>query len=240
MLARSNRLDGEGWLALLGGGEFSFGETRTADAAWLGKTPAGPVGFLPTASGSADYATHFSSYVTDSLERDVITIPIYRGRDGRRAKNLDRIAEAGAVYIGGGIADELLEVLAESPALEALERKVNEGGVVVAIAAAAQALGARCRSLTGREALNGLAWLPRTAVEVNFDPAHDRRIRELMAAPGMKWGLGLPSGSAILLGPGGAIETVGPVMLLEDGEGDWKLLRAGQDGKTTIDVDEEM
>lgn len=229
MLARSNRLDGDGaggWLVLLGGGEFTFGETEEADAAWLAKTPEGPIAFLPTASGSVDYAKHFSAYVEEVLERRPLTVPVYRPRDARRLKNCERIGESAAVYIGGGIADTLVDVLGESPALAALERKVASGGVVVAIAAAAQALAARCRSLTGREALSGLAWLPRTAIEVNFDPAHDRRIRELLDAPGMKWGLGLPTGSAILLGPEGLIETSGPVMILDEPEGDWKLLRS--------------
>lgn len=233
MFARSNRLDGEGWLALIGGGEFSFGETAAADAAWLDKTAEGPVAFLPTASGSVDYAGHFSTYVEEALGRVPATIPVYRPRDGRRGKNVERIGEAAAVYIGGGIADTLIEVLAESPALEALENKIRTGGVVVAIAAAAQALAARCRSLTGREALTGLSWLPRTAIEANFDPAHDRRVREMLDAPGMRWGLGLPSGSALLLGPDGAIETAGPVMILEEPEGDWKLLRGETPGGDT-------
>ncbi|MFQ5527219.1 MAG: Type 1 glutamine amidotransferase-like domain-containing protein [Thermoanaerobaculia bacterium] len=229
MLARSNRLDGSGWLALIGGGEFSFGETRDADAAWLEKTPPGPVAFLPTASGSADYATHFSTYVSEALEREPVTVPVYRDRDSRRGKNLERIATAAGVYIGGGIADTLVEVLAESPALEALEERVRQGGVVVAIGAAAQALAARCRSLTGRDVLTGFAWLPRSAVEVNFDPAHDRRIRAILDEPGMKWGIGLPSGSALLLGPDGRLETSGPVMILEEPEGDWKLLQTQSD-----------
>ena len=38
MLARSNRLDGEGWLVLLGGGEFSFGRFLSLLA--LGLDPA--------------------------------------------------------------------------------------------------------------------------------------------------------------------------------------------------------
>ena len=42
----------KGWLALLGGGEFTFGETEEADRAWLERCPAGPIGFLPAASGS--------------------------------------------------------------------------------------------------------------------------------------------------------------------------------------------
>ena len=41
-----------GWLALVGGGEFSFGETEDADRAWMEKVPPGPVGFIAAASGS--------------------------------------------------------------------------------------------------------------------------------------------------------------------------------------------
>ena len=41
------RPPGGGWLCLLGGGEFSFGETLDADHAWVEKTPAGTIGFLP-------------------------------------------------------------------------------------------------------------------------------------------------------------------------------------------------
>jgi hypothetical protein len=43
-----------GWLALLGGGEFTFGETEEVDRAWLERCPAGPIGFVPAASGSID------------------------------------------------------------------------------------------------------------------------------------------------------------------------------------------
>jgi len=232
MLAPSDRLrggGGGGWLVLIGGGEFSFGETSEADAAWLAKVADGPIAFLPTASASADYATHFSTYVSDTLEREPLTVPIYRGRDARRGKNLERIGRAGAVYFGGGISDTLLEVLTDSPAQEALEAKVKSGGVLVGIAAAAQAFGGRCRSLTGRDELPGFSWLPRTAVEVNFDPAHDRRVRQLLEAPGMRWGLGLPSGSAVLFGSGEEIETVGPVFLLDGADDDWKLLHSEPD-----------
>lgn len=62
------RVEGDGWLALIGGGEFSFGETLAADQAWLAKTAPGPVGFLPTASGSADYPRHFTDYLDEEHE----------------------------------------------------------------------------------------------------------------------------------------------------------------------------
>lgn len=218
------RLPGDGWLVLVGGGEFSFGETLDADRAWLEKTAEGPVGFLPTASGSTDYGTHLAEYLDEAFERETRTLPVYRKRDARRGKNIARIDEVSAVYIGGGIAEQLLEVLEDSPVQEALTRKLGSGGVVVAVAAAAQAAGCRARALTGRETLPGLGWLPDGVVEPNFDPGHDRRLRQLMERPEVAWGVGLPAGSALLLGPEGAMEHRGTVFLLGDPDGDYRVL----------------
>ena len=106
---------------LLGGGEFSFGETEAADRAWLAKLPGdAKVGFLPAASGSKEYGGHFANYLHDGFGRAVETIPIYRARDARRGKNCERIADCGALYLGGGVADHLLDALAGTPAAEAL------------------------------------------------------------------------------------------------------------------------
>jgi hypothetical protein len=189
-----------GWLALLGGGEFSFGETLDADRAWLARCGPGPVGFVPAASGSNDYPRHFASYLKEAFQREVETLPIYRARDARRGRNAERIAQVAAVYLGGGVTDHLLEALAGSPAAEALAaRLAAPGGMVVAIAAAAQAAGAWARSIAPGRTMPGLGWLPDAVIEPNFDPGHDRRLRRLMAQPGVRWGLGLPAGSAVLL-----------------------------------------
>ncbi len=221
------RIEGAGWLALIGGGEFSFGETLEADRAWLDKLePAATVRFLPTASGSADYARYFAAYLTDELDRPVELVPVYRARDARRGKNVEKIESAPAVYLGGGVAEDLLDVLAESPARAALESRLRAGGVVVAIAAAAQALGAVARGLRGG-VLSGLGWLPGTAVEPNFSPAHDRRLRELLEAPGVDLGLGIPAGSCLLLGPAGEVELVGTVFKIDGADGDIVPLGAG-------------
>ncbi len=218
------RIEGAGWLALLGGGEFSFGETLEADRAWLARAPSGAVGFLPTASGSADYGRHFAVYLDQEFGRPLEVIPLYRARDGRRRKNLDRIEGAPAVYLGGGVADDLLDLLVESPARLSLERRLATGGIVVAIAAAAQALGEVTRAVRGG-VLEGLGWLPGTVVETNFSPAHDRRLRELLGASNAELGLGLAAGSGLLLGPGGEAEVVGTVFKIEGADGDVEPLR---------------
>ena len=218
------RIPGQGWLALIGGGEFSFGETVEIDQVWLEKTGDGPIGFLPTASGSADYFRHFAEYLDERFGRQAELIPVYRGRDARRQKNVDRIAECSAIYIGGGVPDELLSTVSDTPVQEALGRKLGSGGVVVAIAAAAQALGTMARSLFGGSSLAGLGWLPGGVIEPNFDPGHDRRLRRMMVEPGVSWGVGLPASSAILLGPESQTDLIGTSFLLDEPEGDFRIL----------------
>lgn len=221
------RIPGNGWLALLGGGEFSFGDTIDADFAWMDRTAPGPIGFIPAASGSDDYPRHFATYMREQFERDLEVIPIYRSRDGRRGRNSERIAAVPAVYIGGGVADHLMEAIAGTPAAEALERKLREGGMVVAIAAAAQAAGRVARSFAPGRLIPGFGWLPDGVVEPNFDPGHDRRLRKLLAAEGVRWGLGIPAESAVLLGPDGEMEMVGTAFRVEGANGDLEVLGEG-------------
>ncbi len=222
--AKPGRVPGAGWLCLIGGGEFSFGETEEADRAWLAKVPPGPIGFLPTASDSSDYGRHFATYLAAVHGREVEVIPVYRGRDAARGKNAERIAAAAAVYLGGGVTDHLLETLPGTAAGEALAAKLAGDGIVVAIAAAAQAAGRVARSLLTRDAIPGLGWLPDGVLEPNFEPGHDRRLRQLLGSPGVRWGVGLPAGSALLLGPEGAVETVGTAFLLGDADDDFAVL----------------
>jgi hypothetical protein len=213
-------VSGSGALALLGGGEFSFGETLEADRAWIERAAPGPVGFVPAASGSLDYPRHFAAYLAESFGRELETIPIYRPRDARRGRNAERIAECAAVYLGGGVADQLVEALAGSPALEALRAKVDSGGLVVAIAAAAAACGDRFRALPGGRPETGLGLAAGLAIEPNFDPGHDRRLRSLLGPGGSGRGLGIPAGAALLLLPGGAFQAVGDVFALAGPDAD--------------------
>lgn len=234
MKAALRRPAGAGWLVLIGGGEFSFEETEAADRAWLAKLPAresdgngdgdgdgdgDAIAFLPTASGSTDYGDHFAVYLDEYFERRVVTVPVFRPRDARRGKNAERIGACAGAYLGGGVADTLIETLRATPCEEALLAKLTGGGAVVAIAAAAQALGAVVRGLRGGT-LEGLGWLEGGALETNFEPGHDRRLRQLLGDSRARWGLGLPAGSALLLGPDGAVETVGPSYRLDAPDGE--------------------
>ncbi|HEX6863665.1 MAG TPA: Type 1 glutamine amidotransferase-like domain-containing protein [Thermoanaerobaculia bacterium] len=218
-----------GWLALLGGGEFSFGETEEADRAWVAKAPPGPIGFIPAASGSNDYPRHFAEYMEEAFGREVEIIPIYRSRDGRRGRNSERIRDVAAVYLGGGVPDHLLEAIEDTPAAEALARKILDGGMVVTIAAASQCAGRFARSIFKGDLIPGFGWVPDGVVEPNFDPAHDRRLRKMLAGAGVRFGLGIPSSSAVLIGPEGVVEVVGTAFRIEGAEGDIEVLEGPEE-----------
>ena len=208
-----------GWLVLIGGGEFSFGETLDADRSWLEKVPPGPVGFVPAASGSTDYPRHFATYLKETFDREVELVPIYRARDGKRGRNAERLRDCAAVYLGGGVTDHLLDAVAGTPAHDALRAKVADG-VVVAIAGAAQACGRAARSVFAGRFLDGLDLASGLGVEPNFDPGHDRRLRQMVGRPGVARGVGIPAGSALMLGAGGSFEAVGDVFALAAAEAD--------------------
>ncbi|HEX2060766.1 MAG TPA: Type 1 glutamine amidotransferase-like domain-containing protein [Thermoanaerobaculia bacterium] len=200
-------------LALIGGGEFSFGETREIDELLVARMPKEKrtVAFLPTASGSPEYAAHFGKYlqgIDPSVE--VINVPVYRGRDSRRQKNLDAILSAGMIYLGGGVTNQLLATLHGSPADIAMRDAAANGVVVAAIGAAASCFGTHARDMRGgASALPSLGWLAGTVVETTFDAANDVTLRRLMSLPEVTTGLGIPAKTALVIGADGMGEIAG-------------------------------
>jgi len=200
-------------LVLIGGGEFSFGETREIDEFLVHQMPADRrnIAFLPTASGSAEYAIHLGKYfkqIDGSLE--TINVPIYRGRDNRRHKNLNHILSAGMIYLGGGVTNNLLAALRESPAEAALREAAGKGAVVAAIGAAAGCFGTHVRDMRGgNTALPALGWLANTVIDTPFDAENDTMLRRLMSVPGTQLGLGIPPRAALAIHADRSTEIVG-------------------------------
>jgi cyanophycinase-like exopeptidase len=200
-------------LVLIGGGEFSFGETREIDERLVRAVPPDrrTIAFLPTASGSAEYATHIGNYfrsIDPTLQ--TINVPVYRHRDARRQKNLNLIASAGMVYLGGGVTNNLLETLRDSPAELALRDAAANGAVIAAIGAAASCFGTHARNMRGTaSSLPALGWLTQTVIDTAFDPADDTMLRRLMSAPDAHLGIGIPPGTALAIRADGSTEVVG-------------------------------
>src|SRR6266550_1772026 len=172
-------------LVLIGGGEFSFGETREIDELLLRAMPADrrTVAFIPAASGSAEYATHLGAYfkqIDASIE--TVNVPIYRPRDARRQKNLDQLLAAGMIYLGGGVTNNLLAAIHESATDIALRDAAANGAVIAAIGAAAACFGTHARDMRGvTAALPALGWLADTLIDTAFDPQNDTALRRLMS-----------------------------------------------------------
>lgn len=199
-------------LVLIGGGEFSFGETREIDTLLLAKMPPDrrTIAFLPTASGSSEYAAHIGKYFRElDPGVEVVNVPIYRGRDARRQKSLNAILSAGMVYLGGGVTNTLLETVRESAAEMALRDAAANGAVIAAIGAAASCFGTHARDVRSGGALAGLGWLAKTVVDTGFDPQNDVALRRLMSLPDIELGLGIPAKTAIVIDADGAGEIVG-------------------------------
>lgn len=199
-----------GTLALIGGGEFSFGETREIDAMLLSKLPPSPtVAFLPTASGSPEYGAHFGKYLR-TIREDVrfVTVPIYRKRDARREKNILIVHEAAMVYLGGGVTGHIAMVLAGSPIVDSLRAVMLRGGVVAAIGGAASALGVVTRpTAIAQTAVAGVGLLEPTVIETAFDRSDDVALRRLMSDPRVQEGIGIPFRTALMLErDGGTVE----------------------------------
>lgn len=199
-------------LALIGGGEFSFGETREIDELLVARMPSDrrTIAFLPTASGSAEYAQHLGDYfrkIDPSVS--VVNVPVYRGRDSRRQKSLNAILAAGMVYLGGGVTNNLLATIRESPADIAMRDAAANGAVIAAIGAAASCFGTAARDMRGGSVLEGLRWLEQTAIDTGFDPANDTALRRLMSVAEVELGIGIPAKTALVIGSDGAAEIVG-------------------------------
>jgi cyanophycinase-like exopeptidase len=200
-------------LVLIGGGEFSFGETREIDEFLVRSMPGDrrTIAFLPTASGSPEYATHIGAYfktIDPSLQ--TINVPIYRGRDSRRQKNLNFILAAGMIYLGGGVTNNLLGTMLQSPAEMAIRQAAQNGTVLAAIGAAAACFGTHARDMQGlTSAIPALGWMENTVIETAFDPQNDTMLRRLMSVPGTQLGLGIPAKTALAVGADGHTQIVG-------------------------------
>jgi len=200
-------------LVLIGGGEFSFGETREIDEYLVRSMPADrrTVAFIPAASGSAEYATHLGAYFKQiDPAMETINVPIYRGRDARRQKNLNQLLGAGMIYLGGGVTNNLLAAMHASAADIAMRDAAANGAVIAAIGAAAACFGTHARDMRGvTTSLPALGWIAGTVIDTAFDPRNDAALRRLMSIPGTQLGLGIPPSTAVAVHAGGSGEIIG-------------------------------
>ena len=195
---------GAGSIVLIGGGEFSFGQTREFDDSILRQLSEGRRNgvFIPAASGSNEYGVHLAAYYrTIDPAFELTHLPIYRARDAKRGKHIHAIRDAGLIYLGGGAPNLLLEALMGSVALEAMRDALANGAVIAAIGAAASCCGAFAYDPKKAAAVPALGFFPGAGIQAGFAAEDDIALRRLMMQPEVLTGVGIPAGAGVVFGP---------------------------------------
>ncbi len=204
--------EGRGWLVLVGGG----GLDETADivrAAVEAMADESPAAVVPAASATPEEGRHNGERVIAQIESlggpAGYVAPVFSPADATDPKNARRLMNAGLVYLGDGLARRLIETLADTPTLGALETAHQAGAVIVAEGQAAGALGVWCTSVGDVELVRGWGWLPDAIVCPSFSDAAAPALRAAIKAHPECLGLGIPTGVALALGPENQVQTLG-------------------------------
>lgn len=206
---------GQGWLVLVGGGDFQEGETEIIDSQTLVLTdPEKAVVFVPTASNRPQSrGPAFLEYIEEDLGGPGgYVLPLYSADDGDNPDVRALLASAGLIVIGGGDRRaELAGAFQRPAALEGLAQAFTAGAVIYGAAAGASVLGSLV-ALDDRadEVREGLGWIGRAFVEPHFDTLENSpRVRALLDRHPESFCLGIPNRVALALGPKGEVETWG-------------------------------
>ena len=211
---------GAGWLVLGGGGSWRANETGEVDAAVLGWADLDrPMAVVPAAGMATDDADDLLEYYADLGGPNGYVVPIFDAPAAQWRENCRLLEEAGLIYLGDGPDTlGLARALRASPALESAARAFEAGAVLLGMGAGAAVLG----DWVGDQAISvddrgerrvepGLGWLPNIIVTPRFKGIEQtQRLRRLLELKPNCLGLGVPKATALGLGPGGAVENVGP------------------------------
>ena len=198
--------DGRGWLVLTGGGKPKD-ISHILRAAIEAMSDESPVVFVPTASAAPDGDHATSRRIITQIETlggpVGYVAPIFTHTDATDLRNVRRLAQAGLVYLGDGLAQQLIMALSDTPTLDVLTAAYEAGAVVVAAGAAACALGARGMC---EQEIAGWGWLPDALICPHS--AQASTLREAVKAHPECLGLGIPQDTALALGPDNQVQTL--------------------------------
>ena len=221
-----------GPLALVGGDEFRPGneeQDRRLVAAALAH--GGPAYIVATAAREhPDMAVATARAWFRGLGLDVAELRLRTRTDAGRSSTVAAAEAASFVYLAGGDPGRVPQILADTPAWDALLGAWRSGAVLAGSSAGAMALGswtlirARMPGDTSRTARAGLAVVPGIAVVPHYETFGHRwlpSIRELASREGVIL-VGIDERSAAVWENGTwRVEGPGAVTVI-DAEGDWR------------------
>ncbi len=200
---------GAGWIVLSGGTSLAVDDAHDVEldieARALARIAYGePIAYIWAAGDEDEADVHLSlldemgaptGYLIDVLTEDDDTIR-------------DQIKEAGMVILGDGADYESLRKGLLGAPTQAMEAAFARGGVMFGIGAGAVALGA---IFHGAEREAGLGWVEKAIIVPYAEqPEQNALMRDLLAEYPDHLGIGIPTGSALALGPNQQVEAWGP------------------------------
>lgn len=210
-----------GYLALVGGGEFTDGCTFDRDL--IEASGAQEVVVVP-AGAAFENPTHVIERATawfESLGISVKSVPVLTRGDGLVEENLQAVRTARFVYLPGGSPMHLRSVLKDSPFYDALLAMHADGGVLVGSGAGADVLCDPMVDTRGGAFTVGLGLVPGLAVIPRVNQwSHEKVQRTVELAPRGIAVVGIPEATALIRDPHGRWSTagVGECLIYRDGE----------------------
>ena len=220
-MTKSRGKRSHGSILAVGGGEEKFDKPdileRFVEEAGGGEAR---IAILPTASAiPAERATFYSQVFTQIGAGEVFPLPIISREDAQLPENLAAIQKATGVFMTGGDQSRLVAILSGSPALDAIQRNLTEGGALAGTSAGASAFSATM--IVGgegglqlrRDAVDlapGLGVITRLIIDQHF--SQRKRLGRLLTAVAIeptKLGVGIDEDTAIVYYGSGEIEVIG-------------------------------
>jgi cyanophycinase len=216
---RTNRPHGS--ILAVGGGEEKFDKPDILQrfVAEAGGADA-RIAILPTASAIPAERAYFYEQVFRNIGAgDVFPLPIVTRADAQSPEHVATIGESTGVFMTGGDQSRLVDILAGSPALEALHASLVSGGALGGTSAGASAFSATM--IVGgegglqlrRDAVDlapGLGVITRLIIDQHF--SQRKRLGRLLTAVALeptKLGVGIDEDTAIVYYGSGEIEVIG-------------------------------
>jgi cyanophycinase len=210
-----------GSIVAVGGGEEKFDKPDILErfVAEAGGADA-RIAILPTASAIPAERANFYSQVFTQIGAGAATpLPIISREDAERPEHLAAIDEATGIFMTGGDQSRLVAILADTPALTAIQKNLVAGGALAGTSAGASAFsatmivggegGLRLR----RDAVDlapGLGVITRLIIDQHF--SQRKRLGRLLTAVAIeptKLGVGIDEDTAIVYYGSGEIEVIG-------------------------------
>jgi hypothetical protein len=193
--------DGEGWIVLSGGGDFDSADSGHIEASALAKIQAGdPVAYIWAAGDIERADEHLTALYDLGAPTGYLVDILTEDDDSLR----NQLKEAGLIVLGDGPNLKALRSALPGVALDTIAAAHDEGAVILGIGAGAVVLGA----VAGDK--NGIGWVENALITPAYENASvSLSMRQTLEQQPDLYGIGISTGSALMLGPNGEVEALG-------------------------------